>query len=63
MPGPGSKRHLITEAHGIRLAVSLTDGNRHDVTQLNPLIEAIPPCAAAAAAAPAPGKDLGRPRV
>jgi transposase len=34
---------VITEAHGIPLAVSLTGGNRNDVTQLMPLIEAIPP--------------------
>ena len=40
---PGSKHHLITEAHGIPLAVSLTGGHRNDVTQLMPLIEAIPP--------------------
>ena len=39
----GSKHHVITEAHGIPLAVSLTGGNRNDVTQLMPLIEAIPP--------------------
>ena len=34
---------MITEAHGIPLAISLTGGNRNDVTQLMPLIEAIPP--------------------
>ena len=34
---------MITEAHGIPLAVSLTGGNRNDVTQLMPLIAAIPP--------------------
>ena len=34
---------MITEAHGIPLAISLTGGNRNDVTQLIPLIEAIPP--------------------
>jgi IS5 family transposase len=34
---------VITEAHGIPLAVSLTGGNRNDVTQLMPLIQAIPP--------------------
>jgi hypothetical protein len=39
----GSKHHVITEGAGIPLAVSLTGGNRHDVTQLLPLIEAIPP--------------------
>ncbi|MFF0144095.1 IS5 family transposase [Amycolatopsis sulphurea] len=40
---PGSKHHLITEAHGIPLAVTLTGGNCNDVTQLMSLIEAIPP--------------------
>ena len=40
---PGSKHHVISEAHGIPLAVSLTGGNRNDVTQLMPLIAAIPP--------------------
>jgi transposase len=39
----GSKHHLITEAHGIPLQVSLTGGNRNDVTQLMPLIQTIPP--------------------
>ena len=34
---------MITEAHGIPLAVSLTGGQRNDVTQLMPLIPAIPP--------------------
>ena len=31
------------EAHGIPLAVSLTGGQRNDVTQLMPLVQAIPP--------------------
>ena len=39
----GSKHHVITEAHGIPLAVILTGGNRNDVTQLIPLIRAVPP--------------------
>jgi transposase len=39
----GSKHHLIVEAHGIPLAATLTGGNRNDVTQLIPLIEAVPP--------------------
>jgi hypothetical protein len=34
---------VITEAHGIPLAVSLTGGNRNDITQLMPLSGAIPP--------------------
>lgn len=39
----GSKHHLITDAQGIPLAAILTGANRHDVTQLLPLVEAIPP--------------------
>lgn len=40
---PGSKHHVITDGSGIPLAVSLTGGNRNDVTQLMPLIKATPP--------------------
>ncbi|QHC23681.1 IS5 family transposase [Streptomyces sp. GS7] len=39
---PGSKHHLITDRHGTPLAISLTGGNRHDVTRLMPLLDAIP---------------------
>ncbi|MFI1995332.1 IS5 family transposase [Actinoplanes sp. NPDC020271] len=39
----GSKHHLITDAGGVPLAVLLTGGNRNDVTQLIPLLEAVPP--------------------
>lgn len=39
---PGSKHHVIVDRQGIPLAVSLTGGNRHDVTQLIPLLDAIP---------------------
>ena len=42
-PKPGSKHHLITDANGIPLACLLTGANAHDVTQLLPLVEAIPP--------------------
>nr|WP_234381234.1 IS5 family transposase [Streptomyces sp. NRRL F-5122] len=50
-PGPspvdrarvGSKHHLITDGHDTPLAVILTDGNRNDVTQLLPLLDAAPP--------------------
>jgi len=48
----GSKHHLVTDANGIPLAVKLTGANRHDVTQLQPLVDGIPPIA---------GK-VGRPR-
>jgi transposase len=34
---------VITDAKGIPLAAILTGANRHDVTQLLPLVEAIPP--------------------
>jgi transposase len=33
----GSTPHLLVDATGIPLAVALTGGNRHDVTQLIPL--------------------------
>jgi transposase len=33
---------VITDAHGTPLAVSLTGGNRHDVTELMALVDAIP---------------------
>jgi transposase len=39
----GSKHHVITDAQGIPLAALLTGANRPDVTQLLPLVEAIPP--------------------
>lgn len=39
----GSKHHLLTDAQGIPLAVNLTKANRHDVTQLLPLLDKIPP--------------------
>lgn len=41
----GSKHHIITDANGIPLAVILTGANRNDVTQLLPLVDAIPPIA------------------
>ncbi len=34
-----SKHHLLVDATGIPLAVALTGGNRHDVTQLVPLLD------------------------
>ena len=48
----GTKHHLITDARGIPLAVKITGANRHYITQLLPLVDAIPPIA---------GK-VGRPR-
>ncbi|NEK60229.1 IS5 family transposase [Geodermatophilus sabuli] len=40
---PGCKHRLICDAGGLPLAVSITGGNRNDVTQLLPLVDAIPP--------------------
>jgi transposase len=48
----GSKHHLITDSAGVPLAISLTGGNRNDVTQLLPLVDGI---------GPVKGK-VGRPR-
>jgi transposase len=39
----GSKHHTLTCGRGTPLALSLTGGNRHDITQLLPLVDAIPP--------------------
>ena len=49
----GSKHHLLTDPSGIPLAISLTGGNRNDVTQLLPLIDGV---------GPVRGK-VGRPRL
>jgi transposase len=38
----GSKHHLLVDATGIPLAWTVTGGNRHDVSQLIPLLDAIP---------------------
>ena len=38
----GTKHHLISEAQGIPLAVHVTAANRNDVTELLPLVDAIP---------------------
>lgn len=39
----GSKHHLLTDAKGVPLACEVTAANRHDVTQLLPLVKKIPP--------------------
>lgn len=43
---------MLTDGQGIPLAVSLTGGNRNDVTQLLPLLDKVPPVAG----------TVGRPR-
>jgi transposase len=39
----GSKHHLLTDATGLPLAITLTGGNRNDVTQLLPLLDGVKP--------------------
>ena len=39
----GSKHHLATDAGGVPLTTKLTGANRNDVTQLMPLVDALPP--------------------
>jgi transposase len=39
----GSKHHLLTDSSRIPLAISLTGGQRNDVTQLLPLIDGVGP--------------------
>jgi transposase len=51
----GSKHHAIVDPSGVPLAVSVTAGNRNDVTQLEPLIDAIGPVAGK------PGRPRQRP--
>jgi len=52
----GSKHHLITCGRGTPLSISLTAGNRNDITQLLPLVDAIPPVRGQ------PGRPRRRPR-
>ncbi|WP_320534858.1 IS5 family transposase [Robbsia andropogonis] len=40
---PGSKHHILVDANGFPVSAILTGPNRNDVTQLLPLIDAIPP--------------------
>jgi hypothetical protein len=50
-PGPnptdrrkrGGIHHVLTDAQGVPLAALVTGAHRHDLTQLLPLLEAIPP--------------------
>lgn len=53
---PGSKHHVLTDARGTPLRVSLTGGHRHDVTGLLTLIDSLGPGRASGAA---PGANPG----
>jgi transposase len=52
---PGSKHHLLVDGSGLPLSWALTGSNRNDVTQLIPLLEAVP------AVAGLPGRPRRRP--
>ncbi|RYF49238.1 MAG: IS5 family transposase [Cytophagaceae bacterium] len=39
---PGTKHHALSDGNGLPLATSVTAANRNDITQLRPLVEAIP---------------------
>src|SRR3972149_6451003 len=51
----GSKHHVLTDANGIPVVARLTSANRHDVTQLLPLVDGIPPLRGR------PGRPLRKP--
>ncbi|MEX3556406.1 MAG: IS5 family transposase [Burkholderia gladioli] len=40
---PGSKHHILVDANGVPVTAILTGANTNDVTQLLPLVDAIPP--------------------
>jgi transposase len=42
---PGTKHHVLTDARGIPLAVTVTGANVPDVNELLPLVDAVPPVA------------------
>jgi len=37
----GSKRHLLVEGHGVPLSLVVTGAHRHDITQLDAVLDAI----------------------
>lgn len=39
----GSKHHVLVDGHGTPMAKAVTGANTHDVTQLIPLVDAVPP--------------------
>ncbi len=53
----GSKHHILSDAQGIPLSIILTEANRHDSTQLLPLLAEIPPIAGK------PGRPLSKPEL
>jgi transposase len=54
---PGSKHHILVDANGVPISAILTGANRNDVTQLLPLIDAVPPIRGVS------GRPLRKPKV
>ena len=54
----GTKHHVLTDAQGIPLAVTVTGANAADVTQLLPLVDRIPDLSGEAADKPTKPKEL-----
>ena len=52
----GSKQHVLTDAKGTPLSTQMTAANAHDVTQLLPLADAVPPVSGK------PGRPRQRPK-
>ena len=55
----GSKHHVIVDAQGLPLGVSLTAANANDITQLFPLVDAIAAIAGHHAVEQKPSKAIG----
>ncbi|MFJ6662218.1 transposase [Streptomyces sp. NPDC091377] len=55
---PGSRHHVLTDGQSIALAVSLTGGNRNDVTQLPLLLDKDPAVASGCCPGRRPGAFL-----
>ena len=54
---PGSRHHILADANGVPISAILSGANRNDVTQLLPLVDAIPPIRGTR------GRPLQRPKV
>ena len=54
---PGTKQHLVVDRNGVPLAIRVTGANRHDVTQIIPLVLDMP------AIGGKPGPKVTKPKV
>lgn len=56
----GSKVHVLVDAKGIPLAIRITGANAHDVTQVLPLVDSVPPVRGKKRQAPASAQHRTR---